>query len=130
MYESKSKTLLAVLEARCGISFSNYDVYLNVAGGIKINEPAADLAVVAALISSFNSKKIRIDTVIFGELSLSGMVRSVPKVNIRLNEIKKIGFKKAIVPYQEKKIKNNDLKLIEFKNLISFVEQFSDKIIK
>ena len=122
--------LLAVLEARCGISFSNYDVYLNVAGGIKINEPAADLAVVAALISSFNSKKIRIDTVIFGELSLSGMVRSVPQVNIRLNEIKKLGFKKAIVPYQEKKIKNNDLKLIEFKNLISFVEQFSDKIIK
>ena len=122
--------VLAVLEARCGIALSNYDVYLNVAGGIKINEPAADLAVVAALISSFNSRKIKADTVVFGELSLSGMIRTVPQVNLRLNEIKKLGFKKAIVPYQEKNLKNSDLKLIQFKNLISFVEQFSDKIIK
>jgi len=118
--------VLAVLEARCNINLSSYDVYLNVAGGIKITEPAADLAVVAALISSFKSKKIELDTVIFGELSLSGMIRSVPQVNVRYNEILKLGFKKAIVPLQEKNFKKNNLKLIEFKNLISFVKSFLD----
>ena len=116
--------VLAILEARCNINLSSYDVYLNVAGGIKITEPAADLAVVAALISSFKSKKIEPDTVIFGELSLSGMIRSVPQVNVRLNEIIKLGFKKAIIPSLEKNLKKNNLELLEFKNLISFVESF------
>ena len=75
---SRLSMLLAVLEARCGVSFAGQDVYLNVAGGLKINEPAADLAAAAALLSSISGVAIPRDTVHFGEVSLSGAVRAAP----------------------------------------------------
>jgi DNA repair protein RadA/Sms len=90
--------VLAVLDARCGLSLSGQDVYLNVAGGLRIAEPAADLAVAGALISSLSNKTIPADTVLFGEISLSGAVRPVSQTESRLKEAAKLGFKRAILP--------------------------------
>ena len=90
--------VLAVLEARCGLSLAGQDVYLNVAGGLRINEPAADLAVAAALISSITGQPLPSDCVIFGEISLSGAVRPVSQMDARLKEAEKLGFSRAILP--------------------------------
>lgn len=90
--------VLAVLEARCGLSLAGQDVYLNVAGGLRINEPAADLAVAAALISSITGNPLPPDCVIFGEISLSGAIRPVNQMDARLKEAEKLGFSRAILP--------------------------------
>lgn len=90
--------LLAVLEARAGMSFSGHDVYLNVAGGLKINEPAADLAAAAALVSSISNVALPRDAVYFGEVSLSGAVRAASLMTHRLKEASKLGFTRAVIP--------------------------------
>lgn len=90
--------ILAVLEARCGMNFSSHDVYLNIAGGLKISEPAADLAVAMAVISSLTNKPLPADMVIFGEIGLSGEIRAVSQPSLRLKEACKLGFANAIVP--------------------------------
>jgi DNA repair protein RadA/Sms len=90
--------ILAVLEARCGIPFAGLDVYLNVAGGLKIAEPAADLAVAAALLSAREGEPLAHDTVVFGEISLSGALRPVSQTENRLKEARKLGFTSAILP--------------------------------
>jgi len=90
--------LLAVLDARTGISFSQHDVYLNVAGGLKITEPAADLAAAAALLSSISNVALGPHEVYFGEISLSGAVRPAGHTASRLKEAGKLGFKRAILP--------------------------------
>ncbi|TGY87971.1 DNA repair protein RadA [Marinicauda algicola] len=90
--------VLAVLEARCGLGFGGRDVYLNVAGGLKISEPAADLAVAAALVSSHFDTPLPGDGVVFGEIALSGDVRPVGRAEARLKEAAKLGFKRAIAP--------------------------------
>ncbi len=90
--------ILAVLEARCGFNFSGHDVYLNIAGGLKISEPAADLAVAMAVISSLSNKPLPSDMVIFGEIGLSGEIRAVTQPSLRLKEASKLGFTNAIVP--------------------------------
>ena len=90
--------ILAVLEARCGLVLSSHDVYLNVAGGLRISEPAADLAFVAALISSAFETALAPSQVIFGEVSLSGAVRPVSQPEQRLKEAAKLGFKSALAP--------------------------------
>jgi len=90
--------VLAVLEARCGLGFGGRDVYLNVAGGLKIAEPAADLAVAAALISSYFDAPLPSDGVVFGEISLSGDVRPVGRTDARLKEAAKLGFSRALAP--------------------------------
>lgn len=90
--------VLAVLEARCGISLAGRDVYLNVAGGLRISEPAADLAVAAALVSAILDQPLAADTVIFGEIGLSGEVRSVNQADLRLKEAAKLGFEAAWAP--------------------------------
>jgi len=90
--------VLAVLDARAGIGISGQDVYLNVAGGLRIAEPAADLAAAAALISSFTSRALPKDSVVFGEIALSGDVRVSPHAEARLKEAAKLGFKRAVVP--------------------------------
>jgi len=90
--------LLAVIDARCGISFTQHDVYLNVAGGLKITEPAADLAAAAALLSSISNVALGPDDVYFGEISLSGAVRPAGHMSARLREIQKLGFKRAVLP--------------------------------
>jgi DNA repair protein RadA/Sms len=89
--------LLAVLDARAGISFGQHDVYLNVAGGLRITEPAADLAAAAALLSSLSNVALPPDRVYFGEVSLSGAVRPAGHMAARLKEARKLGFRHAIV---------------------------------
>jgi DNA repair protein RadA/Sms len=90
--------LLAVIDARCGISFAQHDVYLNVAGGLKITEPAADLAAAAALLSSISNVALGPHDVYFGEISLSGAVRPAGHMSSRLKEARKLGFKRATMP--------------------------------
>ncbi len=90
--------VLAVLEARCGLVLAGRDIYLNVAGGLRISEPAADLAVAAALVSAALNAPVPEDTVIFGEIGLSGEVRSVGRSVARLKEAAKLGFTRALVP--------------------------------
>jgi DNA repair protein RadA/Sms len=90
--------LLAVLDARCGISFGQHDVYLNVAGGLKITEPAADLAAAAALLSSISNLALGPHEVYFGEISLSGAVRPAGHMAARLKEAGKLGFRRAVLP--------------------------------
>jgi DNA repair protein RadA/Sms len=90
--------VLAVLEARCGLGFGDRDVYLNVAGGLRIGEPAADLAAAAALVSSALDRPLPQDCVVFGEVSLSGDVRSVGRMESRLKEAAKLGFGRALGP--------------------------------
>ncbi len=91
-------TILAVLEARCGLPFTGLDVFLNVAGGLRVTEPAADLAVAAALLSAREDVAIPPETVIFGEISLSGALRPVAQAENRLKEAVKLGFSQAIAP--------------------------------
>jgi len=90
--------ILAVLESRAGIPFAGLDVYLNVAGGLRVSEPAADLAVAAALLSAREDVALPPETVVFGEISLSGAVRPVTQAENRLKEAEKLGFSKAILP--------------------------------
>ena len=90
--------VLAVLEARCSLSLGDRDVYLNVAGGLRVTEPAADLAAAAALVSSARDAPLPQDCVVFGEISLSGDVRAVGRAEARLREAKKLGFNRALAP--------------------------------
>ena len=95
---SRLSMVLAVLETHCGIRLSGHDVYLNVAGGLRIQEPAADVAAAAALVSSLAHAPLPTDAVYFGEVSLSGAVRPVAQTAARLKEAQKLGFTKAIAP--------------------------------
>lgn len=90
--------ILAVLEARCGLALGSCDVYLNVAGGLRIGEPAADLAVAAALVSSQSGVPLPPETVVFGEIGLSGEIRPVSRSDVRLKEAGKLGFSGAFIP--------------------------------
>lgn len=90
--------ILAVLEARCGLNFSSAEVYLNVAGGYRVTDPAADLAVAVALISALAERPIPSETVAFGEIALSGEIRPVAHSRLRLRESAKLGFTKALIP--------------------------------
>jgi len=96
--QNRLSMVLAVLEAHCGVKLGNHDVYLNVAGGLRIAEPAADLAAAAALVSSLAKAPLAADAVYFGEVSLSGAIRPVAQSPARLKEAAKLGFTRAIVP--------------------------------
>jgi DNA repair protein RadA/Sms len=96
--QSRLSMVLAVLEAHCGVRLSGHDVYLNVAGGLRIQEPAADLAAAAALVSSLANAPLPADAVYFGEVSLSGAIRPVAQAAARLKEAQKLGFARAVAP--------------------------------
>src|SRR5215472_5736160 len=96
--QNRLSMVLAVLEAHCGVRLSGHDVYLNVAGGLRIQEPAADLAAAAALVSSFTEAPLPADAVYFGEISLSGAIRPVAQTAARLKEAAKLGFARAVLP--------------------------------
>jgi DNA repair protein RadA/Sms len=113
--------ILAVLEARCAIPFAGLDVYLNVAGGLRITEPAADLAVAAALLSAREDVALPPETVVFGEISLSGALRPVGQTENRLKEAQKLGFTTAIVPSGGKIGGDSGLSLTRMGDLVSFV---------
>ncbi|WP_375256808.1 DNA repair protein RadA [Citreimonas sp.] len=113
--------ILAVLESRCGIPFAGLDVYLNVAGGMKISEPAADLAVAAALLSAREDAALPAETVVFGEISLSGALRPVGQMENRLKEAGKLGFSSAILPRGGKAGDAGGLALQPMGDLTTFV---------
>ncbi|MEL7212524.1 MAG: DNA repair protein RadA [Pseudomonadota bacterium] len=115
--------ILAVLEARCGVPFTGLDVYLNVAGGMRVSEPAADLAVAAALISAREDAALPKDCVVFGEISLSGALRPVGQTENRLKEAQKLGFTSAIAPAQSKLGAGAALDIKQMPDLAEFVTQ-------
>ena len=114
-------TILAVLEARCAIPFSGLDVFLNVAGGMRVVEPAADLAIAAALLSAREDVAIPPDMVLFGEISLSGALRPVGQAENRLKEAAKLGFKQAIAPTGSKLGLVAGMKVRQMPDLTAFV---------
>jgi DNA repair protein RadA/Sms len=114
--------VLAVLEAHCGVRLGGHDVYLNVAGGMRIQEPAADLAAAAALISSLTNAPLPADAVYFGEVSLSGAVRPVAQSAARLKEAAKLGFNRAVLPDAARAdISEPGLKATDVANLATLV---------
>jgi len=113
--------ILAVLEARCGLSFSTAEVYLNVAGGYRIQDPAADLAVAAALVSALSERAVPADAVAFGEVALSGEVRPVGHAALRLKEAAKLGFQRALAP-SAGKVESAGMRISGFATLGSLVD--------
>ena len=113
-------TILAVLESRCGIPFAGLDVFLNVAGGMKVVEPAADLAAAAALLSAREDAALPADMVIFGEISLSGALRPVGQAENRLKEAAKLGFSQAIAPSGTKAEGSSGMALRKLGDLVTF----------
>jgi DNA repair protein RadA/Sms len=119
---SRLSMLLAVLEAHCGVKLGGHDVYLNVAGGLRIQEPAADLAAAAALVSSLANAPLPADAVYFGEVSLSGAIRPVAQGPARLKEAAKLGFTRAVVPEAARaEAGEPDLKVTDVASLASLV---------
>lgn len=118
--------LLAVLEKRGGIHIGGYDAYINVAGGMKITEPACDLSVIAVILSSYRNKVIPSDTVIFGEVGLSGEVRAVPMAKERVKEAVKLGFRRIIIPALNlKTVGTNEFPDIEIEGVKYISELFA-----
>ncbi|MCQ8241983.1 DNA repair protein RadA [Rhizosaccharibacter radicis] len=122
--------LLAVLETRCGLRLSGSDVYLNVAGGLRVNEPAADLAVAAALASAVTGQPTSAGSVYFGEVGLSGEVRQVSQADARLKEAQKLGFERAFLPRRVARGRNRlvapeGLSLSEIGHLADLTAEFT-----
>ncbi|MEM1364932.1 MAG: DNA repair protein RadA [Pseudomonadota bacterium] len=113
--------ILAVLEAHCGVRLGQHDVYLNVAGGYRIHEPAADLAVAAALVSSLTARPLPVDNVVFGEISLSGAVRPVSHSAARLKEASKLGFGHAMLPAGAGEVPEKGLRTTTVEGLMDMV---------
>ena len=116
---NRATLLLAVLEKRGGMSVSGCDAYINVIGGLELDEPAADLATVLATASSFRDLPLGRDLAAIGEVGLSGEVRSVSNINMRLSEIARLGFKRCVIPKHIKDdVKKPDgLELISVKDI-------------
>lgn len=117
--------ILAVLEARCGLNFSACEVYLNIAGGYRISDPAADLAVAAALVSALAERPLPSDAVLFGEVALSGEIRPVAHDAIRLKEAAKLGFTRALGPASSKT--RGEIALSGFATLANCVDHILDR---
>ncbi len=100
---NRTSLLIAVLEKRLGFQLANDDVYINIAGGLEVNEPAADLGVIAAISSSFKNLQIPPETAVFGEVGLTGEVRGVLQAQSRAREAQTLGFKKLILPASNKR---------------------------
>ena len=114
--------IIAVLEKRIGLNLSKYDVYVNVIGGIEIDEPAADLGIALAIATCYRDVCVDADCVIIGEISLSGEIRNVSNIEKRIYEAQKLGFKKAIIPKQNKKFPENlDIKIIQVPRLMDAI---------
>ena len=111
--------ILALLEKKLNLPFNQYDVFVNVTGGIKITETAADLAIIAAIVSSFRDRPISKESVFIGEVSLVGDIREVAGLEQRLKEAANLGFKRAIVPA---KPLNEPLKCYEVKEVEKLIE--------
>ncbi|XOQ49027.1 MAG: DNA repair protein RadA [Eubacteriales bacterium] len=126
---NRMSLLLAVLEKRAGFYFSNLDAYINVVGGLRLDEPAADLAVAMSLVSSLKDVPISDDAIVFGEIGLAGEIRSVTHAEARINEAERLGFTKCILPYHSLKQLHSQpksIRLIGVKNVREAFEASSD----
>jgi DNA repair protein RadA/Sms len=119
---NRLQVLTAVLNKRANVNLSNQDVILNIVGGLKINDPAIDLAVCLAMISSLLNQPISRDVLVLGEVGLAGELRNVSKIDDRLREAEKINFRKAVV--SNTKIKNTKLKIEHIKNIGELLDRF------
>ena len=105
--------LLAVIEKRLKISLSSDDVFLNVSGGLKITDPSADLGASLAIISSFKDKEVSLDTVFIGEIGLTGEIRPVSNIERRIKEVKRLGFRRVVIPQENlKEVKGKEIEII------------------
>lgn len=112
--------LLAIMERRLGIECSKYDAYINITGGLRISEPAVDLAVILALISGYRNIPIPEDLMVFGEVGLSGEIRAVSQCRQRIEEAKRLGFRRVVLPsyhFQKEQYTKKDIELIPVKNI-------------
>lgn len=117
---NRMSLLLAVLEKRAGFYFSNLDAYVNVVGGLRLDEPASDLAVAMSLVSSLKDVPISDDAIVFGEIGLAGEIRAVTHIDARISEAARLGFKKCVLPYHNLKQVNtkfNEIQLIGVKSV-------------
>ncbi len=115
--------VMAVLDARCGLALGGRDIYLNVAGGLRISEPGADLAVAAALVSALTGVPVPEGAVVFGEIGLSGEIRAVSQADLRLKEAAKLGFSRALAPAVRQR-RQATLELDELTQLADLVRRF------
>ena len=118
--------LMAVLEKRLKLNLSNYDTYINIAGGMRLSEPASDLAVALSIYSNYKDIIIGNSTVIFGELGLSGEIRSVPMSDIRIKECKKLGFEKIIIPYSNYQNLRDKNGVVGVRNIFDAIKAIAD----
>ncbi|MCL2221725.1 MAG: DNA repair protein RadA [Oscillospiraceae bacterium] len=116
---NRAMMLLAVLQQRGGLRIGGFDAYINVIGGLSIDDPGADLATVLALASAYRDKPLRNDIAVFGEIGLTGEIRQVSQISPRLTEISRMGFKSCILPLSAKYTKDfeNELEIIRVKNI-------------
>ena len=110
---NRTSLMAAVMEKKVGIKFVDMDIFVNIVGGVKMDEPAADLPLALSLASSFLDRPVKADTVIFGEVGLAGEVRGIGQAELRIKEAKKMGFERAIIPRNNmKKTKIGGMELI------------------
>jgi len=114
--------LVAVLERRAGLSLGQYDIHLNVVGGLSADEPAADLAVALAIASAYKDKSLGSDMAAFGEIGLSGEIRPVNQTEKRLKECEQLGLKRALANLGKKEIKTKNLKVMNIKNIQDIIK--------
>jgi DNA repair protein RadA/Sms len=119
---NRLQLLATVLTRRCKLTLGNQDIYLNIAGGIKVEEPAIDLAVCLAIVSAFKNKSINSNLVAFGEVGLGGEIRNVGQIDKRIIEAKKLGFQKIIIPQTNIKFTEYETEIIQVKNLNEAIE--------
>lgn len=123
--------ILAVLEKRLGLKFYQNDVYLNVIGGLSIDEPAADLAIAASLISSLTDRVVPDDLIVMGELGLAGEVRSISNLEQRVREAARLGFTKAIIPYrnaEKRPITVEGMKIVPVKSVYEILQELREQV--
>ncbi len=122
--------ILAVLEKRLGLKFYQNDVYMNIIGGLSIDEPAADLALAAALVSSLTDRVVPDDLIVIGELGLAGECRGVSHLELRVREAGRLGFKRAIVPYrnvEKRKLTVDGMKIIPVKSIFEVIKELKEE---
>jgi DNA repair protein RadA/Sms len=122
--QNRVSLLAAVMDKVCGFRLSSHDIFINVAGGIKVDEPAVDLGIVASMASSFLDKPIDAGTVVFGEVGLTGEVRGISQMEIRIKEAARMGFRRCILPQTTSRESDKDKKMefIRVSNLKNLLE--------
>ncbi|MCD6100074.1 MAG: DNA repair protein RadA [Candidatus Marinimicrobia bacterium] len=120
--------LLAVLEKRAGISLSTFDIFVNVVGGLKLHDPATDLAVISAILSSYHNRPLPSETAFIGEVGLVGEIRPVRYIDTRINEAVKLGFRKVYVPsISELKTIRSEIRIIKVESVNQLIEKLSQQ---